>query len=98
MREFCFRHNLWRYAGEQCARCAAETGTPQRRDTINTLEARIADLETRLLSTNRQLSELQHARQFDQAAQNALATAAAQLRTLLDQLAAHTRPNEDLLP
>jgi len=70
MREFCFKHQLLRDAGEQCGRCAAETGS---RDTLNVLESRIADLEDRLLRTNRILAELVKRFESMRRAHNALA-------------------------
>lgn len=49
---YCQAHNL--YSLEPCPFCVASAAI--QRDVLNLLEARIADLETRLLSTNRQLA------------------------------------------
>jgi hypothetical protein len=98
MHEFCFKHQVLRPAGDECGRCASEAGQAERRDTINMHEARIADLEQRLLRTNRVVVELVKRIQRDQKAHNALARASEQLITRVEQALAHLSPNPNLLP
>lgn len=57
MREFCFKHQLLRDAGEQCGQCAT---VPFQRDTLGVLESRIADQDSAIASLIRQLNELRH--------------------------------------
>jgi hypothetical protein len=56
--EYCWKHNLLRPAGDQCARCAAAAS---QRDVISVLEARIADLEAECLDLRRRVTNLEHA-------------------------------------
>jgi len=58
MREWCFKHQLLRDAGEQCGQCATEVCTTQQRDTLDILEARIADQDATIAGVLRQLREL----------------------------------------
>lgn len=94
MSHYCETHDLIVSDGAPCPACASR----QQRDIINMHEARIADLEVRLVRTNRIVCELVQRLQRDQAAHNALARHSEQLLAQVEQLVAHMRPNEDLLP
>jgi len=61
--EVCDRHQIARAAGDECRLCAIERlATPAsavQRDVLNTLEARIADLEAYVVQLRTQVIELQ---------------------------------------
>ncbi len=56
-REYCFKHQAFRPAGEQCPHCAHQAS---QRDVLNVLEARISDLEAENLDLRRRVTELEH--------------------------------------
>jgi hypothetical protein len=83
----CPLHQTQYEVGSRCCQCdaTAETSIPQQRDTINVLEARIADLEDRCLSYARQMSVLQQQLADVQRAHNALAQASGRWEMRTDQ-------------
>lgn len=80
----CPFHGTLYAADARCCQCdVIASGAPQR-DAAGILEARIADLDARQISFGNQLADAM-ARIED-------------IRRAHNVLAAHTRPNEDLLP
>ena len=76
--EFCYKHQMLRAAGEACGHCAASA----RRDDVNVLEARIADLEVEVIGLRRQLNAT---RQIALDAQRAVNDAAPLILSLLER-------------
>ena len=60
MREFCFKHQVLRLAGAQCGQCAIEASAPALDDTLNVLEARIADQDGVISYLHRLINALEH--------------------------------------
>ena len=84
---YCEQHDLIVSHDLPCPACAAA----ERRNTIDMHQARIADLEHRLLRTNRIVVELVKRIQRDQAAHNALARASERLLTQVEQVLAESQ-------
>jgi hypothetical protein len=59
-REWCFKHQLLRPAGEQCGQCATETDQAERRDALTILLGLVDDQGQQIASLIRQLNELKH--------------------------------------
>lgn len=75
----CNEHQTLYLPDQACSRCAAHE-----RDTLNVLEARIADQDSQIVGLRRQIHVLEHIAQDLQRAHNALVE--------------HVAPNPDLLP
>jgi hypothetical protein len=84
MREFCFKHQTLRPAGEACARCAVEVGAAEQRDALSIVLGMVDDQGQEIVNLRRQVIELRRIVLDVQRVHNATA--------------AHVRPNEDLLP
>lgn len=81
----CARHNRW-YEEPECPKCVAErqpAATPAQRDTLNVLEARIADQADEITALRRRVTELEHGRIAGQRAHNALADQVERMAALL---------------
>ena len=75
----CAEHGRIYQIGQTCSLCAAHA-----RDTLNVLEARIADQDSQIADLRRNVNELRHI--------------VLDVQRALNLFAAHVRPNPDLLP
>jgi chromosome segregation ATPase len=94
----CDRHRVLYLPDQTCSRCAYEQAAAQRREIINVLQSRIADQDASIARLCRQVADLQHQRESDLKAHNALAQDSERLESRVEQLLAHSTPNADLLP
>lgn len=67
---YCARHDTWHSAQSACLHCAAAAQLNDLRQTIGTLEARLADANTQAMQDRRRIDALEHRISAVQAAQN----------------------------
>lgn len=91
--EFCFKHQTWRFAGEQCVQCAAETLDDRleaHRECMHTHSRRIDQAHDAAMSVADQLADLSDAverlRRLLAAQQARLTEAETTIRQLREQV------------
>ena len=60
-RLYCARHDTWHAATAACLHCATAAQLNELRQTIATLESRLADADTQAMQDRRRITQLEHA-------------------------------------
>lgn len=69
-RLYCARHDTWHDTTANCPHCATAALINELRQTIGTLEARLADADTQATQDRRRISALEHRALREQEAHN----------------------------